>query len=710
MGNGSVTVAWICLGLLAPALTLAGEGPQPVGIPLQLDPARAHQARVEAPSPGEFIVRTDGDDPFVECRPIVQAYDPRSLCVVSFEYFCPKAIDHLQIFFGPPISEKQSASFADLPPSEAWVPYAANLSLASGAWNRPFKQLRLDFGRQPDREIRIRNLQLRAPSPEEQAQLRDRDRKEGTEAAREKELRDYLTRAPAHAVRSVVVEAETVKILGTASGKNLLLGEVGLHQDTCGLDAPLSVMPLPGNGAFTIEQPRFADARTGLRDRLFSRWAVFESREDGAMRLASHAVYPTDVTAVARWPLPEVKPLSKKGMAGIGQKLEDLVDLGVHNVTVNIVLSGLIALKEEPGTMPFGWNGRTYFIRQKMVEHYDQVIGFASAHEMLVSAILLIPRTLSGEMQRIFVHPDAVAPGIYSMANVTTPEGVEYYAALIAFLAERYSQPDRAHGRITHWIVHNEVDAGWVWTNCGKREAASYMDLYHKSLRTVYYAARQYNPNAKVFISLTHYWTARHHGLCYPGREMLELLNAFSKAEGDFEWGVAHHPYPEDLRNPRVWEDRKTPHSFDAPIISFKNLEVLDQWMHRPDFQYRGTKLRTVLLSEQGPNTPDYSETSFRDHAACLAYAWKKLNRLESIEAFDLHRHIDVRGEGGLRLGLWTLKNGTEGTPDRKKPGWSVYQKLGTPDEDAACAPYLNVIGIKDWREIYDDTPCGTPH
>ena len=59
------------------------------------------------------------------------------------------------------------------------------------------------------------------------------------------------------------------------------------------------------------------------------------------------------------------------------------------------------------------------------------------------------------------------------MPNMTTLESLNLYAAAIDFLASRYNRPDKKYGRIHHWIAHNEVDAGWVWTNAGIKNAAA---------------------------------------------------------------------------------------------------------------------------------------------------------------------------------------------------------------------------------------------
>jgi hypothetical protein len=184
----------------------------------------------------------------------------------------------------------------------------------------------------------------------------------------------------------------------------------------------------------------------------------------------------------------------------------------------------------------------------------------------------------------------------------------------------------------------------------------------------------------------------------YAGRELLDRLIDFGRAEGDFDWAIAFHPYPQNLGNPRVWEDAKVDFTFGTPQITFKNIEVLDAWVRQPRAMYRGRQVRAVHLTEQGLNSRDYSEKSLRDQAAGMAYAWSKFKDLPTIEAFDYHNWVDNRGEGGLRIGLRRFPDDKD-DPQGKKPIWSVYQAAGTPREAEVFEPYKGVVGVTDWAE-----------
>jgi len=189
-----------------------------------------------------------------------------------------------------------------------------------------------------------------------------------------------------------------------------------------------------------------------------------------------------------------------------------------------------------------------------------------------------------------------------------------------------------------------------------------------------------------------------------PGREVLKHLLAFSRVEGDFDWGIAHHPYPESLREPKTWLDQKATFAFDTPLITFKNIEVLDAWVKRPEHRYLGRDVRPVHLTEQGPNSRDYSPRALEEQAAAMAYVWQKVRALDAIEGFQFHNWIDNRREGGLRIGLRRFPD-DPAEPLGKKPVWHVYGALGTADEEAACAFALPIIGIRSWSEVLHRGP-----
>ena len=379
---------------------------------------------------------------------------------------------------------------------------------------------------------------------------------------------------------------------------------------------------------------------------------------------------------------------------------QELVELGVEHVTVNINISELVALKPTKDAIEHPIDGQTYWFRNGIVADLDRTIKFATDHGMIVSAIILAGFPGDPELRKTLIHPESASPGVYGMPNLTSADGVRIYRVALDFLARRYASADGPHGLISNWILHNEVDYAWTWSNMGEQPMGLFMDTYVRSMRMAHLIARQYNPAARAFISLTHNWDkAGSEGRSYAPRAMVDRLAEYSRAEGDFEWGLAYHPYPQSLFNPATWNDKVSKFSFDTPMITMKNIEVLDAYLRQPAMLYRGNAVRGVLLSEQGYNTKNYDEATQKLQAAAFVYTWHKIRPLSTIEAFQNHRWIDAPGEGGLLLGLRTAPG--PGQPfGEKKFAWNLYKALDTPQEAAATEFAKPIIGVKDFSEI----------
>lgn len=501
------------------------------------------------------------------------------------------------------------------------------------------------------------------------------------------DLENYLAAEFPARIERVTAGAEEITISGT-SDRDAALAEIPMEQPS-NATTPAAIVSAIKAGPFSIKVPR--------ENRLTHRWQLVA---DG--KPISHARYAE--TVACRAPdLPPAVLKSKKGLGGwnAGPLPGELKELGISSVTVNVKIDSLISLQAGPDTVPFQWAGRTYHAREARLAALDRTFTEAEKSNVMVSAILLVgnPAREDSEVVRLLGHPDATKDGIFAMPNVTSAEGISLYGAVLNLMAERWSKAGGPHGRVHQWIMHNEVDAGREWTNAGEKSAIEFMALYLRSMRMMDLIARQYDPNARVLISLTHHWAHPGKKEWYGSKPLLDLLVRFCETEGDFPWGLAYHPYPQSLLNPRTWEDDQATHSPDTAKITPRNLEVLDAFMKQPRLLHRGN-VRSVHLSENGFNSKDYSDAVLEEQAAGMAYAWKKISRLSSINAWEYHNWIDNRGEYGLRIGLRKFPD-EPGDPLGRKPIWHLYQALGTPRENEACALYLKTIGLTSWDEIF---------
>ncbi len=653
-------------------------------------------------SAGDILsVVTSGNDPWICTKPLQQNLDPAST-VLSFAYFCTKGLDHLEVFFRPDQGTAHSRLVSRIGPSEGWVEYAIDLGEDLKTWGNKGDYLRLDLGSIGGVSIQIKNMRFRNRTAREVELASSVQQKKARESALEGHLKDYLSRQYPADIKEVVVDDNRVEIKGTLNRKgNFMLCEVPPYQDVTEEQHFATVIPVHGP-EFTQNLPRFVRQNGILYDRLLSKWVLAE-KADGQLTLVSHARYPDHVKS--RYDLPDEKPTSRKGLGGFSTgrgHVEDLEDLDITSATVNIWITHFMYSTPAPDRIEHSYNGRSWYFGKEDVEMLDSTFRTTAKRHIITAAILLIDKKencVDTAIGSLLQHPDCDPAGIYAMPNMTNPASVNCYAAALDFLASRYSREDKKFGRCNHWIMHNEVDAGWVWTNAGDKTALVFMDTYIKSMRMCYNIARSYNPHSQVFVTLTHYWAWTSDPKFYPSKDLMEILLGYTHAEGDFQWAVAQHPYPEDLFEPKTWLDNKVSYDFNTPLITFKNLEVLNAWIKQPEVLYQGKVKRTLWLSENGTNSRDYSDQCLSEQAAGFAYTWKKLKRLDGIDGFQWHNWFDSRGEGGLRIGLRRFPD-DETAPGGPKPVWYVFKAADKPDEDAVFNPYKEIIGIKDWDEV----------
>ncbi len=496
-------------------------------------------------------------------------------------------------------------------------------------------------------------------------------------------LKEYLAKKYPSKVTNVSVASDKVTIKGNCGGSGTyVLAEITPWQDVTELETYPYTQNLSGSD-FTVTVDRIVPNREGIKyDRVFSKWAVVKVDGD-KQTLDSHARYADEVVPKKS---PAAVPLKNKKGFGAGDSdlyFSDCKEMNVGSITMNVVLNNYIT-GEGSG---YSYGGKEYSLGS-VKDYVDYVTQKASETGLVVSAIILC------QTNSIFKDPENTG-GNYTMPNMTTARAFNLYAAALEHMASTHCYSGK---RISHWIMHNEVDFANEWTNMGSQPMLRYLDRYIKSMRICYNIVRQYDQNASVLGSYTHNWMKADGA--YAPKDMLEKTVEYSNAEGDFRWGVAYHPYPQDLTKPAFWvNDTQATYSMDSKYITFKNLEVLDAWIQRKANLYKGTTKRLLFLSEQGTNSPSYSESDLALQAAGGAWAWKKVSKLDGIDAIQWHNWADNKAEGGLRIGLRTFDEGSVQamTP---KPVWYVWKAAGTAEEDTVLDQYKTTLGITDWNSI----------
>lgn len=431
--------------------------------------------------------------------------------------------------------------------------------------------------------------------------------------------------------------------------------------------------------------------------KLYSKFAV-AVKAGGNFVQISEAKYIGNPEAVAEHSMEYPATVSKKGLQIFAPLINEgeIEDLGIKHSTFDIVVNRLFGPTTNAAypTINYTYNGKNYQLDGYYIRQVDGVIQALSDRGVVVSAILL--NELDADCMQT-THPLArtktTAP--YYMMNGADQTGVDYLSAAASFLALRYS--GIGCGRVDNWIIGNEITARSEWNYIAPMDVVSYTEEYAKVMRLFYTGIKSVNANARVYISIDQTWNRNlTTGTGYDGRDVIDALSANSIAKGNYDWGVAFHPYPVPLTWPKFWN---MPAQYKAmnlvsmnentPMVTPQNMFVVTDYMCKPqNFDSKG-QVRSLIVSEVG--FP--SSLGEGVQAAALSYAYLNAKYNQHIDAFIAVRDIDFQAEinQGLPMGL---KN-VNGTP---KAAYNVYKYIDV--DPSVTAPYLGQIGISNWNQV----------
>jgi hypothetical protein len=500
-------------------------------------------------------------------------------------------------------------------------------------------------------------------------------------------------------------EAAGLSRIAATPGEILFVWDEPHQEEVCIREHPIG--GLSQNNGRVVWTGRGSEGRASVgrfsegTDRLFSGYTI-------AVKSAHEAPEPpkyvTDLERLARRNAFPRTSASKKGIAC----LLDAADgrgLGVAWVNQNIDIAGLLDFESVSPKKSFEYEGRRIGLRTGAVDSLDKTLGEAARAGQRVTGILLNNVTKRTPRDSPLVHPltdPQSVPLGPSAFNTATSEGVFYFRAIVSWLVDRYTREDAAFGRLDGLVIGNEMQSHWSWYHLGLAEPDTVIKEYCNALRIADLATRSLHADFPIYVSLDHHWCAsasEDPGKGFSAVEALEGIHTISKSGGDFPWNVAFHPYPENLLDPRFWRDRAAPLRFDAPKVTFQNLEVLPAFLKQERFLYNG-RVRRIALTEQGFHCQKGKDGE-EMQAAAYALAWKKVVALPEIESFLYHRHVDHPHEFGLYCGI-REHDGSSNVLGigRKRKFWEVMQAAGTPGEENAFAFALPVIGRSDWLNI----------
>lgn len=434
----------------------------------------------------------------------------------------------------------------------------------------------------------------------------------------------------------------------------------------------------PENGTLTL--PRFTENET--HDRMFSKFRIYSGREQ--LKGDKYVSEIDPEAAENNAPFPKFRSIKAMNAAP-----EIQARMKVEQGRPDVSLPGIMTTLPDDNTIPFEREGRTYYFRRDAIAQFDE---YMRAYEYCTLILLNSSRSFGSRHEKplldMCLHPayDAENPNaLISAFNLRTEEGLGCYAAFLEFLFRRYTRADGRYGRVIGAVIGNEVDQQGIWGNAGDMTCEDYIGEYSAAMRLAWQIGRKYYSAFRVYISLTNNWSVATPGSnlrFYTAKKCVTELAVRSRTEGDFEWGVAYHPYPENLFYPDFWNDRTASFSFDTPHITFKNMEVLEAFLAQELFLYKGEP-RRIIFSEQGFNTvKGQLEGHFeRNGEAGIVLAYMKARNMKTVDMFTHHSSVDNPGEFGLNLGLIKYDPEAPGHIGQPKPAFFAFMAMDTEDE-----------------------------
>lgn len=448
--------------------------------------------------------------------------------------------------------------------------------------------------------------------------------------------------------------------------------------------------------------------------RLLSSYVLASQSPDGNYTALTDPYYISNPEAVAPYSFDFPVAASKKGLEV--QLLSDAQMLGISYAVINVPVDSLLLGESSPDSLSFIFDGKTYYVSREKLDSLDHRIKVLSDSGTIVylNIILGAPGASTPEKLKVLYYPDALEGTTARLCavNMDNADSVLYYAGLLNFLANRYTDPAGQYGFAGGWIIGYEVNSNRNYNYMGPAALAEYTDVYVKTLRIADTMLRSVYSNGRVYVSIGNNFNAASAELNYTGDEnldyaarlFLERLCQTISISGDIPWNLSINPYPSDPANTSYWNDAYTLDSFDTPYITMNNIKVICDFMGQDNFLYASSK-RRILVGSFGVSGQAVTSGEALQ-AAAFAYAYYTVASNDDLEALIWHRHVDSADESGLLLGLWANVEGTSLVPGKTKSIYDVFKYIDTErfgskeqsEEKTAFA--LKLIGAASWNDL----------
>ena len=325
-------------------------------------------------------------------------------------------------------------------------------------------------------------------------------------------------------------------------------------------------------------------------------------------------------------------PATKKGLtsADVGE----ILLTGAGNTVVTQALDRLLTPTAGSGSIPFIFDGNTYYVSREELDALDARIKPLSENGVRVYLQLTLNgkwRTSEEALGSLYFTEAADGAEGYAL-NTASKTGVTYYCAVCDFLARRYCAPGGEFGCVDRFIVGLCADTG-TKNAAGDMQLSDAVFAYQKQLRLTDAAVRGVDARARVYVPVSHNWNSRavDSYADYNVKSYLTELASEARRQGDFPYGVALEARASDPASYSVWDDEAAPVDENAPYVTMKNIGVIIDFLDDDAMKY-GEERRALAVTDFAVNSNPDSPSDMTP-CASYAYAYYRADRSDAVEA-----------------------------------------------------------------------------
>lgn len=387
------------------------------------------------------------------------------------------------------------------------------------------------------------------------------------------------------------------------------------------------------------------------------------------------------------------QPESKKGLLLDPQMLNTpmLTDLDVKYAIYNIPLSHILGETSNADlpTITYEYKGKEYKFNGASIKGYDNLFKYLSDSGMNSTAIILNDWN---DAYPELIHPLArnkEAGAYYYAFNTADEEGCMYLEAIASFLTERYS--GKEYGLVSNWVIANEINQYRIWNYMDTDDINLYAAEFEKALRIFYNAAKSNYAEANVYFSIDHDWNNndgdnKDH---FNAKDILAAINDIARQKGNYDWGLAIHPYPDPLTKVNYWTETydKTE---NASLLTLMNLSTVTDVLEKEEYLDRNGDVRSITVTELGFS----SASGEKLQAAAFAYCYYIIEANPYVDAFIMNRQTDAMEEvrQGLAFGIYDLDQSP-------KYIFDTFKYIDTDEAQSHTEFMLNILGADSLEE-----------